>query len=141
MRYCNFCHRVTTGQALFCNFCGRSYDLKLCPHRHPNPRDAESCSQCGSRDLSIPQPRVPWWLSVMLVLFSALPGLLLLALTLLFLAGLVNAFLTNPAIEAQALVGGLMLALLWYLYMHLPGFIRRFLTRLIRRHHKNDHAN
>ena len=32
---------MTAGEPLFCNFCGRSYDLKLCPHRHPNPRNEE----------------------------------------------------------------------------------------------------
>ena len=68
MRYCNQCHRITPGEPLFCNFCGRSYDFKLCPHRHPNPRNAEICSQCGSRELSTPHPRVPLWLAPLLVL-------------------------------------------------------------------------
>ena len=74
MRYCNQCHRMTAGEPLFCNFCGRSYELKLCPHRHPNPRNAEICSQCGSRDLSTPHPHVALWLAVAIKVLTGLPG-------------------------------------------------------------------
>jgi RNA polymerase subunit RPABC4/transcription elongation factor Spt4 len=141
MRYCNQCHRITPGEPLFCNFCGRSYDLKLCPSRHPNPRNAEICSQCGSRELSAPHPRVPIWLSALLALLSALPGLLLLAVTILFAVGLVQVLLTNQQVQLQVLLVGLMLAFLWYLYMHLPHFIRRFISRLFRRSHRDDHGH
>src|SRR2546427_7721468 len=59
MKYCYECGCTTAGEPLFCNFCGRSYAAKLCPKLHVNPRLAEACSQCGSRDLSTPQPKVP----------------------------------------------------------------------------------
>jgi RNA polymerase subunit RPABC4/transcription elongation factor Spt4 len=139
MRYCNQCHRITPGEPLFCNFCGRSYDLKLCPHRHPNPRSAEVCSQCGSRELSTPHPRVPIWLSALLALLSALPGVLLLAVTILFALGFLNALITSPQLMFQFMLVGLMLAFVWYVYMHLPHFLRRFLSRLFRRSHGDDH--
>ena len=51
MKYCYQCGRMTAGEPLFCHFCGRTYDVKLCPRRHANPRVAEVCSQCGSREL------------------------------------------------------------------------------------------
>jgi RNA polymerase subunit RPABC4/transcription elongation factor Spt4 len=133
MRYCNQCHKITTGEPLFCNFCGRSYDYKLCPSRHPNPRNAEICSACGSRELSTPQPHVPLWLTICLRLLAVFPGLLLLAVSVLFLFGLVHALLTSPQLQAQFFAVGLMLALLWYLYMHLPHFLRHLLIRLFRR--------
>jgi RNA polymerase subunit RPABC4/transcription elongation factor Spt4 len=139
MRYCNQCHRITPGEPLFCNFCGRSYSLKLCPHRHPNPRNAEVCNQCGSRDLSMPHPRVPLWLAPLLLLLSALPGLVLIGVTLLFLIGFVNALASSPQLLFQFMLVGLMLAFVWYLYMHLPGFLRRFLTRLFSRSQRGDH--
>jgi RNA polymerase subunit RPABC4/transcription elongation factor Spt4 len=141
MRYCNQCHRITPGEPLFCNFCGRSYDLKLCPHRHPNPRNAEICSQCGSRELSAPHPRMPFWLSPLLALLAALPGLLLLAVTVLFAIAFINVLLTNQQLQFQVLLVGLMLAFLWYLYMHLPHFLRRLLTRLFRRSRRDDHGH
>ena len=139
MRYCNSCHRVTIGEPLFCNFCGRSFDVKLCPHRHPNPRNADTCSQCGSGDLSTPHPRVSLWLRLLLVILSALPGLLLLSVTILFALGLISALLTNQQLQFQFLIVGLMLAFLWYLYMHLPAFLRRFLSRLFHRSNRDDH--
>jgi len=139
MHYCNQCHRITPGEPLFCNFCGRSYNLKLCPHRHPNPRNAEICIQCGSRDLSMPHPRVPLWLAPLLLLLSALPGLVLIGVTLLFLIGFVNALASSPQLLLQFMLVGLMLAFLWYLYMHPPSFLRRFLTRLFSRSQRDDH--
>src|SRR5260370_27169328 len=103
MRYCNQCRRVTTGEPLFCNFCGRSYDLKLCPHRHPNPRTAEVCNQCGSRDLSTPHPRVSLWLAPLLALLSVLPGLVLLALSVLLFFAFVEVLLTSQQFLLQFL--------------------------------------
>ena len=141
MRYCNSCHRVTIGEPLFCNFCGRSYDAKLCPHRHPNPRNADTCSQCGSRDLSMPHHRVSLWLRLLLAILAALPGVLLLLVTILFALGLLSALLTNQQLQFQFLMVGLMLAFLWYLYMHLPGFLRRFISRLFHRSNRDDHGH
>jgi len=61
MKYCHHCGRLTPGEPLFCQSCGRTYDVKLCSRLHVNSRSAEVCSQCGSRDLSTPQPKVPLW--------------------------------------------------------------------------------
>lgn len=138
MRYCNQCYRVTSGEPLFCNFCGRSYDVKLCPHRHPNPRNAEICSQCGSRELSTPHPRVSFWLAPLVTLLTALPGLALAAVSIAFAFGLVRTLLTNQALMFQAVLAGLMLAFLWYLHMQLPHFLRRFISKLFNRSHKDD---
>jgi hypothetical protein len=139
MRYCNQCHRITPGEPLFCNFCGRSYDFKLCPHRHPNPRNAEICSQCGSRELSTPHPRIPLWLAPLVALLSAFPGILLLGVTILFFFALISVLVSNQQLLFQAMLAGLMLAFLWYLYMHLPAFLRRFISRLFHRSHQDDH--
>jgi len=54
MRYCRNCHKFTAGQPAYCQFCARSYGVKLCPRGHKNPRAANACSECGSRDLSTP---------------------------------------------------------------------------------------
>ncbi len=137
MRYCNFCHRVTAGEPLFCNFCGRSYDWKLCPSRHPNPRNAEICSQCGSRDLSTPQPRVSFWLGPLLVLLSALPGIALFGITVLLLIALVEVLITNQQLLFEVMWMGLMIAILWWLYMQLPGFLRKALSKMFRKKGEN----
>ena len=141
MRYCNQCHRITPGEPMFCNFCGRSYDFKLCPSRHPNPRNAEVCNQCGSRELSTPHPRVSLWLVPMVALLSVLPGLLLAGVTVLFLIALVNALVHSPQALFQLMLIGLMISFLWYLYMHLPAFLRRFLSPLFHRSKRDDHGH
>jgi RNA polymerase subunit RPABC4/transcription elongation factor Spt4 len=141
MRYCNQCHRITSGEPLFCNFCGRSYDFKLCPHRHPNPRSAEVCSQCGSRELSVPHPHIPLWLSVLFVLLPALPGVLLLAATVLFAFAFLRVLLTDQQLLFECMLVGLMLGFVWYLYMHLPHFPRRILSRLFRRSGGDHHGH
>jgi len=57
MRYCNNCRKFTAGKPPYCQFCARSYNVKLCPRGHKSPRAATACSQCGSRDLSTPHSR------------------------------------------------------------------------------------
>ena len=140
MRYCHNCHKTTTGEPLFCHSCGSTYDAKLCPARHINPRWATVCSQCGSRDLSTPAPRVPFWLAPLLLLASLLPGVVLLLLLVLVMVAIVNQILTNQQIQAQLLVIVLILALLWWLYLQLPHFIRNMFGSLWRKR-KDKHPH
>lgn len=140
MRYCNQCHRITVGEPLFCNFCGCSYDCKLCPHRHPNPRTAEVCSQCGSRELSMPHPHVSFWFNCLFVLLSVLPGAILLLVSVLFLIGLIQTLLTNQQLLLQAMLMGLSIGFVWWLYMRLPRFLRRWLSKLLGRGGGNEHG-
>ena len=126
---------------MFCNFCGRSYDFKLCPHRHPNPRSAEVCNQCGSRELSTPHPKVSFWFASMLTLLSMLPGILMLLLSVLFLFGLIQVLLTNQQVLFQFMLIGLFIGFLWWLYMQLPGFLRRWLSKLLGRADRNEHGH
>lgn len=141
MKYCYNCSRITIGQPLFCNFCGRSYDYKLCPRHHANPRAAHACSQCGSRELSTPGPPVPVMLKPLLFILTVLPGMLLLGLSLLFLAAFLNAFLTSPQLQGQFVAAGLLLGLCWVLYLHLPGFLRKAIQRLVSGKRNDGHGH
>lgn len=141
MRYCHNCHKTTTGEPLFCQFCGFTYNAKLCPAKHINPRWAEVCSQCGSRDLSTPAPRVPFWLAPLLLLGSLLPGVaLVLALVLVVLA-IARELLTNQQVQAQLLVMVLILALAWWVYLQLPYFIKNIFRSLWRKPKKDKHTH
>jgi hypothetical protein len=67
--------------------------VKFCPRLHPNPRGADFCRRCGSRDLSLPQPLpmpgvgvLKWGAIFAAALLLVLLGLSLLQL-LLFPAG------------------------------------------------------
>lgn len=70
-------------------------------------------------------------------LLTILPGLALVVVSIWFVFGLIQALLTNQAVMFQAVIAGLMLALLWYLYSHLPHFLRRFISKLFT-HSKRD---
>lgn len=133
MRYCNQCHRITQGEPLFCNYCGSSYDVKLCSSRHANPRSAMVCSQCGSRDFSTPAPPNPFWVQPFIWLVSMFPGVLLLLLSVLFVIGLVNALLSNEQLQLQTFSAGLLIGLLWWGYMHLPHFLKSLFGTLWRK--------
>ena len=130
MRYCHNCHKTTTGDALFCHFCGSTYDAKLCPARHLNPRWAQVCSECGSRDLK-----------PLLLALSLLPGVGLAALLVFVVIGIFRAILTNQAIQAQLIVLLLILALLWWLYLQLPHFIQNMFRSLWHKQKKERHTH
>lgn len=96
MRFCTNCNRLTAGQPQFCNYCGRSFDVKLCPRLHINSRAALVCSQCGARELSTPQPKVSLLLRPVVMLVAMGPGgLLLLLLAILFVV-FVQQLLSDP---------------------------------------------
>jgi hypothetical protein len=141
MRYCHNCRKTTAGEPLFCHSCGSTYDAKLCPGRHINPRWATVCSQCGSRDLSTPAPPVPLWLKPLLLAASLLPGALLLLLLVLAVVGVINEVLSNQAIQGQLLAAIVILALLWWLYLQLPHFIQNMFRSVWRKPKKDKHTH
>ncbi len=133
MRYCYACGHTTGGEPLFCNFCGRSYDVKLCPKLHANARLAEACSQCGSRDLSTPQPRVPFSWRLLSVLAQVSSGLLLVGLSVPILIQLLPKLLMHFPIPDRLFFGGVLLIVLWSLWAVLPDYCRRTMHRSLTR--------
>lgn len=71
-------------------------------------------------------------------LLTVLPGLVLVIVSVAFVFGLVRVLLTDQALMFQAVIAGLMLAFVWYLYSHLPNFLRRSISKLFHRSHKDD---
>jgi predicted amidophosphoribosyltransferase len=136
MKFCYQCGRMTPGEPIFCSSCGRSYDVKLCPRLHANSRSAEVCSQCGSRELSTPQPRISFWWKVLEFLAKVVLGAFLVYLTL---AGFI-ALLKSPQFQNALIVFGILIGLLWWLWSLLPEWfqklIRRSITRKERSHER-----
>jgi hypothetical protein len=128
MKFCYQCGRMTAGEPIYCNSCGRSFDVKLCPRHHPNPRSAEVCSQCGSRELSTPQPRISVWWKVLEFLAKVISGVLLVYLTI---AGFV-ALLKTPQFQNALIVFGILIGLLWWLWSELPEWFRKLVRRSLR---------
>ena len=131
--YCYECGHTTGGRPLFCNFCGRSYDVKLCPRLHVNPRMAEACSRCGSRNLSLSQPRVPFLWRALGVTLLLITGGCLTAVSCAFAFQVQKSLAVRGELSSELVVHGLMLALLWGLWSSLPDCLRIVIRRLLKR--------
>ena len=129
MRICYQCGRITSGRPSFCIWCGRSYNVRLCPRLHVNPREAQSCSLCGSHDLSTPQQKLPLWFKPILLLAGLLPGVVLLAVSLVYLAYFVYRLWLDPSSLLLPMLFGLLLSLLWLLWMYVPLFLVRLILK------------
>jgi hypothetical protein len=140
MKYCFSCGRITAGEPRFCNSCGRSYDVKLCPRMHANPRFADVCSQCGSRELSTPQPRVSLWWHVLGFSIRVVLGALLVAFSLAALVGVVQEMLRSPQVQAGMVALALLLVALWFLWAMIPHWLRKIIHRSRRpKEGRNEH--
>ena len=138
MKYCYNCNRVTLGDPLFCNFCGRSYDIKLCPKLHVNPRSAQACSRCGSRDLSTPQPKVPFWATIFLLILSIIPGLLLAAFSIIAIRFFIEHFLNTPDMLLALTILQIVLGMLWWGWTEIPLFFREAIHKMLQRRRDDD---
>src|SRR6266481_1714261 len=117
MRFCLYCYKFTRGKATFCSRCGRSGNVKLCPRLHVNPRGSEVCSTCGSRDLSIPQRKLPLFFRVLLLLIRVLFATALVSLSLAFIPYFIQQALINPNHLLPSLLLGLVLGFLWLIWI------------------------
>lgn len=138
MKYCYNCNRVTIGEPLFCNFCGRSYNIKLCPKLHVNPRYAEACSHCGSRELSTPQPKVPFWATILLFVLTLFPGLFLTILSIAAVAYFVHHFLNTPDTLLALAILQILLGMLWWGWTQIPLFFRGAIHRMLQQRRKDE---
>jgi hypothetical protein len=134
MTYCYNCGHMTAGEPLFCGKCGRTYDVKLCPRLHANPRGAEVCSKCGSRELSTPQPKIPIALKLLAILVRLALGLLLFYASL----SLVIALLSSPQFQKALVALGMLLGCLWYLWSRLPDWFQDALRSFWKNRRRND---
>jgi len=134
MKYCYQCGHMSNGDPLFCNRCGRSFDVKLCPRMHQNSRGAEVCSQCGSRELSTPQPKIPMSWRLLAILARLGLGLLLFYASLSLLIDLVR----TPAFQQFLACLGLLLGALWWLWSKLPVWLQKFIRYLWERKEHSD---
>ena len=137
MKFCYSCGRSTGGRPLYCGSCGRSYDIKLCPSRHGNPRWADTCSRCGSRNLSQPQRRIPVLWRIVAVAVLAVSAVPLLVASFV-LAITTWKYLAEREVPFAGLVAlGVFLAALWAAWGTLPHAARRAIRRLLKRRDLN----
>jgi hypothetical protein len=136
MKFCYQCGKLTSGEPLFCGSCGRTYDVRLCPRLHANPRHAKYCFQCGSDEFSKPQPKVSIWWKVLEFLARAFFGVLLAYFSLAFLVW----FLGRPETQGGLVMIGILLGILWWLWSQLPEWFRKLVRRVLKRkERKSEH--
>ena len=138
MKYCTHCRHITAGQPFFCMFCGRSYHVRLCPRLHVNPRGAQVCAQCGSRDLSQPQPPTPWSTGLLHTALHLLPTVLVVTIGIVTMLAMVQAVLTNQQVQGQLVVLMLLAAAGWLAWSKLPGPVRTGVRRVMTRRSKRE---
>lgn len=138
MKYCYNCDRVTIGEPLFCNFCGRSYDVKLCPRLHVNPRGTRVCSKCGNSELTTPQPRVPFWATLLLFLLTLVPGLILCVISIGLVAFFFDRFLFSHDMVVGLAAIDFILGALWWGWTQIPLYFRKTIHRWLQRKEKDE---
>ncbi|HZU31281.1 MAG TPA: zinc ribbon domain-containing protein [Candidatus Angelobacter sp.] len=144
MRLCTNCNQITTGKPLFCNKCGNSYNIKLCSRLHVNPRAAQICAECGSKDLSTPQPKASLFVRFFIFLLGLGPVFLFFAAAGIYLAFYIHKLFTNPNGLLPLMCLGFLLGLLLLVWMMLPKGLRRLLAgigKLVFRRKSKDGSN
>lgn len=120
MRYCRNCQKFTSGQPAFCQFCGRSYGVKLCPRGHRNPRSANSCSECGSHELSTPHAPQSGMSKI-----GTIVGFLILSVLVIYAAYYAYSVVTAPDTVLHLMLIGLGLGLVLLVWMFAFGSSKR----------------
>ena len=70
MRYCPYCKRLNPGKPLYCQYCARTFEVRICSKcRYVNPKAALACGKCGSFELSDIAGETPFWLVLLKILF------------------------------------------------------------------------
>src|SRR5205807_4031359 len=136
MKHCFNCGRISAGDPLFCNTCGRSFDKKLCPRHHPNPRSAEICSRCGSRELSTPQPNVSLGWKFLEWLMRMVIGALLLLLSVFLGFEVLKGLLGSPMVQGGLVLLGMLLFVLAWIWGKFPEWFRKFVRKQL--HKRRD---
>ena len=126
MRFCNNCKHMTAGKNLYCQHCGSTFNVKICSRGHINPRAAEVCSQCGSRDLSTPAPKFSLAMRPVVFLLGLGPGVLLLIVLIVYAVYFVFRLLQNPNGLLNLMFLGLLLGLLLLLWVSFHSAARRW---------------
>lgn len=107
MKYCAFCKRINPGKPTHCQYCGRTFGVRICRHcRQANPRMALVCRNCGGNELSEPSGSLPFrmdflnilfWISVLTLIIGIIRSLELLLPLLVILGLLCLGFFFMPS--------------------------------------------
>lgn len=117
MRYCVYCRGFNQGKPLYCQYCGRTFDVRICSHcHHLNPQNALTCRNCGSPELSEISGQLPRWLGFLKILFRT------------FIILSVVGFVTNLSLFIPVFV---VMGLFFVMYSLLPEEAKKIIKMLV----------
>jgi hypothetical protein len=124
MKRCTACFRYALGDPPYCNHCGRSYDVRLCPRGHENPRGASFCGACGSGDLSTPAPPAGFLFAFSQAVLRVAVPVVVVLIGITAVLGLLVA-LDWSAITPRLILLVMMLGILYWTTTLLPGPVKK----------------
>jgi len=124
MRRCTACFHFHPGHPTFCAHCGRSFDVRLCPRGHRNPRAAVFCAECGSADLSTATPPASFLHRVSGLVLYVFSSFTLAIVALVVVLAVLQSLLWQ-AVDGHLLALVLMLGLLYWTTTLLPGPVKK----------------
>lgn len=121
MRYCAYCKRLNVGCPTFCQYCGRSFNVRICKGcGHMNPVEALACRKCGRSNLSEPSGNNSLWIKVIKYCF--------LFLIVLFLFNLFKKLMTHIEVLASMVI---VLGCFYLVYLFLPQSLKGLMKRML----------
>ena len=93
----------------------------------------ECRTHCGSRELSTPQPNVPFWATILLFFMSLIPGLLLAIFSIAAIAFFVRHLLHTPDMLLALTILQILLGTLWWGWTQIPLFFRERIHKMLQR--------
>jgi hypothetical protein len=107
--------------------------MRLCPRGHENPRGSVACQECGSKDLSTPQPQRRLSARLLLASGSVILKTVLFFGSLLYLLALIHDVLRDPDTLLPDMLVGLAIGLLWLALVSIEDMLRPWRRRKRRR--------
>ena len=120
MKYCAFCKRMNPGRPTHCQYCGRTFGVRVCHHcREANPYEALTCRNCGSAELSETSGLVPFWTYLFNIKF------LIWIFAFIFIVGLIK--------NIDLLLSLLIIVALWSVgFSFMPQLMKKIFNKIFR---------
>lgn len=120
MKYCAFYKRINPGTPVHCQYCGRTFGSRICRHcREANPREALTCRNCGSAELSETSGPLPLWIDFLNI------KLMLWTFAFILIVGLIKNI---DILFSFLIIGGL-----WGMGFHfMPIAMKKVLNRILK---------
>lgn len=120
MKFCAFCKRINPGNPIHCQYCGRTFGVRICRHcREANPHEALTCRNCGSAELSETSGSLSLWMDFLTI------KLILWIFAFVLIVGLIK--------NLHILLSFLIIGGLWGVgFLFMPQSMKKILNRMFK---------